>query len=89
MFDPEQFLSQAMTKVDWSYEVKVRSCVNERFNDALTLGCVAGARTTTAALGAVEETIQSNVPSMGYTITYAIGNTLLIIWGVVIVLLIA
>ena len=60
-----------------------------QFNDALTLGCVAGARTTTAALGAVEETIQSNVPSMGYTITYAIGNTLLIIWGVVIVLLIA
>jgi len=26
---------------------------------------------------------------MGYTITYAIGNTLLIIWGVVIVLLVA
>ena len=25
----------------------------------------------------------------GYTITYAIGNTLLIIWGVVIVLLVA
>ena len=60
-----------------------------RFNDALTRGGGAGARTTTAALGAVEETIQSNVPSMGYTITYAIGNTLLIIWGVVIVLLIA
>lgn len=39
MFDPEQFLSQAMTKVDWSYEVKVRSCVNERFNDALTEEC--------------------------------------------------
>ena len=32
MFDPEQFLSQAMTKVDWS-------CVNERFNDALTEEC--------------------------------------------------
>ena len=58
-----------------------------KFNDALTLGCVAGSRTTTAALGAVEETIQSDVPAMGYTITYAIGNTLLIIWGVVIVLL--
>ncbi|KAK8813885.1 hypothetical protein WA556_000456, partial [Blastocystis sp. ATCC 50177/Nand II] len=39
VFDPEQFLSQAMTKVDWSYEVKVRSCVNERFNDALTEEC--------------------------------------------------
>lgn len=60
-----------------------------RFNDALTLGCVAGSRTTTAALGAVEETLESNVPAMGYTITYAIGNTLLIIWGVVIVLLMA
>lgn len=60
-----------------------------RFNSALTLGCVAGSRTTTAALGAVEENIESNVPAMGYTITYAIGNTLLIIWGVVIVLLLA
>lgn len=60
-----------------------------RFNDALTLGCVAGARTTTAALGVVEDTIGSNVPSLGYTITYAIGNTLLIIWGVVLVLLLA
>ena len=60
-----------------------------RFNDALTLGCVAGARTTTAALGAVGDTIGSNVPSLGYTITYAIGNTLLIIWGVVLVLLLA
>ena len=29
------------------------------------------------------------MPAMGYTITYAIGNTLLIIWGVVIVLLVA
>lgn len=60
-----------------------------RFNHALTLGCAAGARTTTAALGAVEEAIESNVPAMGYTITYAIGNTLLIIWGVVIVMLVS
>lgn len=59
-----------------------------RFNDALTLGCCSGARTTTAALGAVEETLDSSAPAMGYTITYAIGNTLLIIWGVVIVLLV-
>ena len=60
-----------------------------RFNEAIVLGCVSGSRTTTAALGAVEETLESNVPAMGYTITYAIGNTLLIIWGVVIVLLVA
>lgn len=58
------------------------------FHPALTLGCTAGARTTTAALGAIQETIQSETPALGYTITYAVGNTLLIIWGVVIVLLI-
>lgn len=59
-----------------------------KFNDAITLGCCSGSRTTTAALGAVEETLESTVPAMGYTITYAVGNTLLIIWGVVIVLLV-
>jgi putative transport protein len=25
------------------------------------------------------------VPALGYTVTYAVGNTLLIIWGVVVV----
>ena len=58
-----------------------------KFNPAITLGACAGARTTTAALGAIEDNIKSNVPSLSYTTTYAIGNTLLIIWGVVIVLL--
>ncbi len=58
-----------------------------RFHPALALGCCAGARTTTAALGAIEESVGSETPALGYTITYAIGNTLLIIWGVVIVLL--
>ncbi|MBS0031280.1 aspartate-alanine antiporter [Chitinophaga sp. 22321] len=58
-----------------------------KFHPALILGCTAGARTTTAALSAIQEEVQSNLPSLGYTITYAVGNTLLIIWGVVIVLL--
>lgn len=57
------------------------------FHPALALGCTAGARTTTAALGAIQEAIGSETPSLGYTVTYAVGNTLLIIWGVVIVLL--
>ena len=57
------------------------------FHPALALGCCAGARTTTAALGAVEEAVGSETPALGYTVTYAIGNTLLMIWGVVIVLL--
>ena len=57
------------------------------FHPALALGCTAGARTTTAALGAVQEAVGSETPALGYTITYAVGNTLLIIWGVVIVIL--
>lgn len=57
------------------------------FHPALALGCTAGARTTTAALGAIQEAVGSEIPSLGYTVTYAVGNTLLIIWGVVIVLL--
>jgi len=58
-----------------------------KFPAAITLGACAGSRTTTAALGAIEDNIQSKVPALSYTTTYAIGNTLLIIWGVVIVLL--
>ena len=59
-----------------------------KFHPAITLGCCAGARTTTAALGAIQDAVESETPALGYTVTYAVGNTLLIIWGVVIVLLI-
>ena len=59
-----------------------------KFRPAINLGCNAGGRTTTAALGAVQDSLDSTIPAMGYTVTYAIGNTLLILWGVVIVLLV-
>lgn len=52
-----------------------------KFHPALCLGCTAGARTTTAALGAIQDTVESQTPSLGYTVTYAVGNILLIIWG--------
>ena len=58
-----------------------------KLHPAINLGCNAGSRTTTAALGAIQESIESTVPALGYTVTYAVGNTLLILWGVVIVLL--
>ena len=58
-----------------------------KFHPAITLGCVAGSRTTTAALGAIQDSLQSTVPAMGYTVTYAIGNTLLILSGLVMVFL--
>ena len=41
----------------------------------------------TAALGAIQDALGSDTPALGYTVTYAVGNTLLIIWGVAIVLL--
>jgi putative transport protein len=58
-----------------------------KMNPAILLGACAGARTTTAALGMIQETAKSKVPALGYTVTYAVGNTLLTIWGLVMVLL--
>ncbi|WP_055702606.1 aspartate-alanine antiporter [Streptomyces silaceus] len=51
------------------------------------MGVLAGAQTTTAAIGAINEQSKSQVPTLGYTIPYAVGNVLLTIWGAVIVLL--
>lgn len=53
----------------------------------LALGVAAGARTTTAALGAIEAAARSKVPALGYTVPYAVGQILLTIWGVVVVIL--
>ncbi|MDE5734227.1 MAG: aspartate-alanine antiporter, partial [Duncaniella sp.] len=58
-----------------------------KFHPAINLGCCAGARTTTASLGAITEALGSSVPAMGYTITYAVGNTVLILMGVAMVLM--
>ncbi|MCM1162923.1 MAG: aspartate-alanine antiporter [Muribaculaceae bacterium] len=58
-----------------------------KFHPAINLGCCAGSRTTTASLGAITAALDSSVPAMGYTITYAIGNTLLILMGVAMVLM--
>lgn len=60
-----------------------------RFHPALILGICAGARTTTAALGMVCEAAKSQVPGLGYTVTYAVGNTLLTIWGMVVIMILA
>jgi putative transport protein len=58
-----------------------------KFHPAILLGALAGGRTTTAALGMVNEVAKSQIPSLGYTVTYAVGNTLLTIWGMVVVML--
>src|ERR1700758_4065791 len=60
-----------------------------RFHDALTLGIVSGSRTMTASLGLVCDRAKSQVPALGYTVTYAVGNTLLTIWGMVLILVLS
>jgi putative transport protein len=58
-----------------------------RFDDAIVLGCCSGARTTTASLGMINDRARSQIPGLGYTVTYAVGNTLLTVWGMVLVML--
>jgi putative transport protein len=60
-----------------------------RFHDALLLGIVSGARTTTASLGLVCDRAESQIPALGYTVTYAVGNTFLTIWGMVLIVILA
>jgi putative transport protein len=58
-----------------------------KFDDAIILGACSGARTTTASLGMVNDRAKSQIPGLGYTVTYAVGNTLLTVWGMVLVIL--
>lgn len=60
-----------------------------KFHPAILFGACAGARTTTAALGMIQEVAKSRVPALGYGMPYAVGNTLLTIFGMVVVLLLA
>lgn len=56
-----------------------------KMNPVILLGAQSGAGTTTAALRAVQDNANSNLPVLGYTVPYALGNILLTAWGPVIV----
>jgi putative transport protein len=60
-----------------------------RFDNAILLGCCSGARTTTASLGMINDRAKSQIPGLGYTVTYAVGNILLTTWGMILVMLLA
>jgi putative transport protein len=49
-----------------------------RFKRPETLGCVAGARLGAATIGAIQDAIGSTVPMIGYSVTYAVANFLLV-----------
>jgi putative transport protein len=57
-----------------------------KFDPAILFGVCAGVRTTTAALGMIQDAARSKVPALGYGMPYAIGNTLLTIFGMAVVL---
>jgi len=60
-----------------------------RMHPAILLGACAGASTATPGLAAVQEVAKSTVPTLGYGVSYAVGNVLLALWGTVIVFLMA
>ncbi|WP_445010287.1 aspartate-alanine antiporter [Vreelandella stevensii] len=60
-----------------------------RFDPAINLGCCGGARTSTASVAMLADVAKSNVPMLGYTVPYAVSNTLLTLWGMVIVMLLS
>lgn len=49
-----------------------------KFGRAETLGCVAGSRCGVASIGAIQDAIGSNLPAIGYTVTYAVANFVLV-----------
>ena len=58
-----------------------------KMHPGILLGACAGARASTAALSVIQDSANSRVPVLGFTVCFAVSNTLLTIWGVVIVLL--
>ena len=60
-----------------------------RLNNVILCGALAGADTSSASFGAMQDIAKSNLFTLGYTITYAVGNVLLTIWGTVIVAIFA
>jgi putative transport protein len=58
-----------------------------KMNPLIVLGACTGAGTITAALRAVQDEAKSNIPALGYTIPYALGNIILTAWGPVLVAL--
>jgi putative transport protein len=58
-----------------------------RMHPGILLGVCAGAGTSAPGLAAVQEKAQSTIPTLGYGVSYAVGNVLLALWGTVVVLL--
>lgn len=60
-----------------------------KFKGPITLGCVAGSRTSTPSLGAITDQLNSDLPTIGYSLTYAVGVVVNLIGALLIVLLLS
>jgi putative transport protein len=56
-----------------------------KMNPLIVLGACSGAGTITAALRAIQEEAGSELPALGYTVPYAVGNIVLTAWGPVLI----
>lgn len=59
-----------------------------KFPPAIALGCAAGSRNAVAALGAIQDNLNSTLPAMSYTVTYAVGSIVLILAGMIVPLVV-
>ncbi|MEG1585538.1 MAG: aspartate-alanine antiporter [Bacteroidales bacterium] len=60
-----------------------------KFKGPITLGCIAGSRTSTPSLGAITDQLNSDIPTIGYSLTYAVGVVVNLIGALLIVLLLS
>ncbi|MCU0869285.1 MAG: aspartate-alanine antiporter, partial [Burkholderiales bacterium] len=58
-----------------------------RMHPGILLGVCCGAATSGPSLAAVQDVAKSRIPTLGYGVSYAVGNVLLAMWGGVIVAL--
>ncbi len=59
-----------------------------KFSAPETLGCVAGARCGVASIGAIQDALESTVPVIGYTVTYAAANLILVFSSLLVIALV-
>lgn len=57
-----------------------------KFGCAETLGCVAGSRCGVASIGAIQDALGSNLPAIGYTVTYAVANFVLVFSSILVII---
>ncbi|MDE6010599.1 MAG: aspartate-alanine antiporter [Muribaculaceae bacterium] len=58
-----------------------------RFSAPETLGSVAGGRCSVASIGAITDSLQSDVPNLSFTVTYAVANISLVFSSLILLFL--